>query len=414
MPFLLKQSRLTVKTKKQAVEVGDIFRHYGAAYREKYPLTPQQARVLSALSACRTAQLGGYVEECSECGARQICYCSCRDRHCPKCEKFRRAQWIENQKVVLLPIPYFHLTFTTDHAINPLIPANQQVIYEALFWAVSQTLQQFGQKYLGGTLGITAVLHTWGQQMDPHVHLHCIVSGGALSADKQHWHKSGRHYLVDVIKLSAAYRDRFCRRLKRLAKAGKLKLVGACAGLDVAAMVEQMGAKKWEVFAKPFDDPQKVYEYLSRYVHQVAISNHRIVKLEKGQVSFEYHDNKDGGKLKVLTLPAVEFIRRFVWHVLPEGFTRIRHYGLHHSSARKAKLPQARQHLGLEPAVPQAHKLELKAWLKEILGADELDRCPSCGQVNTMFRRTEFRHLSWWQVLVMTLLGLSLVGTVQR
>ncbi len=410
----LQQSRLSIKTKKQAVEVGDIFRQYGAAYREQYPVTPQQARVLAALSACRTAKLGGYVEECNECGALQICYCSCRDRHCPKCEKFRRAQWIENQKVVLLPIPYFHITFTTDHAINPLIPANQAVIYDALFWAVSKTLQSFAQKGLGGELGFTAVLHTWGQKMDPHVHVHCIVTGGALRADKQGWHKSGRHFLFDVVALSAAYRDRFCRKLKRLAKAGQLKLVGAGEGLDVAEMVEQMLAKKWEVFAKPFDDPEKVYEYLSRYVHQVAVSNHRLLKLDKDQVSFAYHDNKDGGQKKILTLPAVEFIRRFVWHVLPEGFTRIRHYGLHHSSARKAKLPQARQLLGLEPAVPPAYKLELKAWLKQILGTEELDRCPNCGQVNTMFRRAEFSHLSWWQVLVMTLLGLSLVGTVQR
>jgi hypothetical protein len=316
--------------------------------------------------------------------------------------------------VVLLPIPYFHITFTTDHAINPLIPANQQVIYDALFWAVSETLKRFGQKYLGGELGITVVLHTWGQQMDPHVHGHCIVSGGALSADKQRWQRSGRTFLFDVLELSAAYRDRFCRKLKRLAKAGQLKLVGACENLNVAELVEQMLAKKWEVFAKPFDDPAAVYEYLSRYVHQVALSNHRLLKLDKDQVSFEYRDNKDGGQKKVLTLPAVEFIRRFLWHVLPEGFTRIRHYGLHHSSARKSKLPQARQHLGLEPAVPPAHKLELKEWLKGILGTDELDRCAHCGQVNTMFRRAEFSHLSWWQVLVMTLLGLSLIGTVQR
>jgi hypothetical protein len=176
--FFIETEPVECQNQKQAVEVGDIFRQYGTAYREKYPVTPQQARVLSALSACRTAKLGGYVEECNVCGAVQICYCSCRDRHCPKCEKFRRAQWIENQKVVLLPIPYFHITFTTDHALNPLIPANQAVIYDALFWAVSKTLQDFAKKGLGGELGFTAVLHTWGQKMDPHVHLHCIVTGG--------------------------------------------------------------------------------------------------------------------------------------------------------------------------------------------------------------------------------------------
>jgi hypothetical protein len=408
------RTKVTVRTTKQEFEVADVIRQFEAAYRQRYPVTPQQARVLAALKACRTAELGGHVYECSECGALEFVYHSCRDRHCPKCGKFKKAEWIERQKVVLLPIPYFHITFTTDHAINPLVVANQKVIYDALFWAVSETLKRFAKKYLGGTLGITAVLHTWGQQLDPHVHLHCIVTGGALSEDGQQFRRSGGEYLFDVVALSAEYRDRFCRKLKRLAKAGKLKLVGAAAEIDVAQLTEQMLAKKWEVFAKPFDNPELVYEYLSRYVHQVAISNYRIVKIEGGQVYFEYHDNKEGGKQKVLKLAGVEFLRRFLWHVLPEEFRHIRHYGLHHSSARKEKLPQARELLGLERAVPAAKELDLKAWLKEILGEDAVDRCPHCGAVDTMFKRSEFEQLNWLQLLLFALLGLSVYGTVKR
>jgi len=316
--------------------------------------------------------------------------------------------------VVLLPIPYFHVTFTTDHAINALVPANQKVIYDALFWAVSETLKWFGKKYLGGTLGITAVLHTWGQQLDPHVHIHCIVTGGALSEDGRQFRRSGGAYLFDVVELSARFRDRLCRKLQRLGRTGKLKLVGAVAELDVVKLAAEMMAKKWEVFAKPFADPQLVYEYLSRYVHQVAISNYRIVKIAGGQVHFEYHDNKDGGKKKVRPLDGVEFLRRFLRHVLPENFVHIRHYGLHQSNGRKEKLPQARELLGLERAVPAVKELELKEWLKEILGEEAVDRCPHCGAVGTMFKRSEFEQLNWLQLVLFTLLGLNVYGTVKR
>ena len=409
-----RQSYISVRTSKQEFEVADVIRQFEGAYRQQYPVTPQQARVLAALKACRTAELGGHIYECNQCGALEFAYRSCRDRHCPKCGKFKKAEWIERQKVVLLPIPYFHVTFTTDHALNPLVPANQKVIYDALFWAVSETLKRFAKKYWGGTLGITAALHTWGQQMDPHVHLHCIVTGGALSDDGQLFRRSGGAYLFDVVELSARFRDRFCRKLKRLAKAGKLKLVGAAAEIDVEQLVAGMLAKKWEVFAKPFDNPELVYEYLSRYVHQVAISNYRLVKIEGGQVHFEYHDNKDGGKQKVRSLAGVEFLRRFLWHVLPENFVHIRHYGLHQSNGRKEKLPQARELLGLERAVPAAKELDLKEWLTEILGEEAVDRCPHCGAVGTMFKRSEFEQLNWLQLLLFALLGLSVYGTVKR
>ncbi len=243
-----------VKTKKPTYEVADVLREFGDAYEQKYGLTQKQAQVIKHLTECRTVALGVLVDECNECGALTFSYSSCGDRHCPKCSKFKKAQWVEKQKEHLLPIPYFHITFTTDHAINPLIVANRKVIYNALFWSVKRTLELFARDELGGDLGFTLALfickkqHTWGQQMDAHVHIHCIATGGALSFDGKYWHKSGRRYLFDVIKLSAAYRDRFCQKLKRLYKAGKLKLVGQCQELDVEKLADEMMGKAWEVF----------------------------------------------------------------------------------------------------------------------------------------------------------------------
>jgi hypothetical protein len=409
-------SYLSVRSGRTEYEVAEVLRLWEADYRAQYPVTWEQARVLGALKACRTAKLGGTVYQCSECGAVQIAYCSCRDRHCPKCGKFKKAEWLARQKVLRLPIPYFHVTFTTDHAINQLVVANRQVIYDALFWAVGETLREFGQQYLGGELGFTAVLHTWGQRMDPHVHLHCIVTGGALSQDGQRWQASQPDFLFPAEEFSAAYRDRFCRKLKRLYRAGKLKLVGPCTHLDVLAMVAEIQAKAWEVHLKPFAGPEPVVEYLSRYVHQVAISNYRIVDIDRAQgtVSFTYHDNQAKGEKKVLTLSGVEFIRRFLWHVLPQGYVRIRHFGLHNSYARAERLPQARALLGLEPDLPEVEPLSLRAWLIEVVGVEEIDRCPHCGGEATLFKRGEFEGVNWLNLFLMGLIKLRLAGRARR
>jgi len=397
----------TISPPKQAYEVADVFRLFIDEYREKYKTTYRQEEVIRAILACRTPEMGGVVNQCETCGAVQFVFRSCGDSHCPKCGKFRKAEWVARQEKLELPIPYFHVTFTTDHAINALIPANQQVILEALFWAVSKTLKEFGEKYLGGQLGITAVLHTWGQTVIPHVHIHCIVTGGALSKDGKRFRKSLRKYLFDAEELSARYRDRFCRKIKRLYRRGELKLVGKAAGLDVEQMVEEMLAKKWEVFIKAFDQVEKLYEYLSRYVHQVAISNHRILKIDRRQktVTFRYKDNKDGGKEKVMSLAAKDFIWRFLWHVLPTGFWRIRHYGLHHGSCRK-KLSKARELLGLAAEIPEAEELSLRAWLKELFGQDILNQCPQCGQ-QTMVRQGQYDDFNFLQLLLISLASLA-------
>ncbi|MBI4768913.1 MAG: transposase, partial [Chloroflexi bacterium] len=249
---------------------------------------------------------------------------------------------MEQQKALVLPVPYFHVVFTTDHAINPWVGANRAVIYNLLFATAAAVLQGFARREWGAWLGITAVLHTWSQILLRHVHVHMVVTGGGLSFDGRRWVRCAPGYLFDIVAVSAAFRDAFCEGLVRLAEEGKLVGVELAereaVATSVKATVAEMQAKKWEVFAKPFEKPEAVIEYRSRYVHAVAISNHRITNIAQGQVSFTYHDNADGGKQKEMTLPGVEFIRRFLLHVLPERFVRVRYYGLHHSAARKSKL----------------------------------------------------------------------------
>ena len=385
----------------EGVDVADVFREFLPAYRARYGLSREQLRVVKDILACRTSVLGGCVYQCAECGAVQVMYCPCGNRHCPKCGKFKRAQWVEGQRVLLLPIPYFPLTFTTDHGLNVLFAHNRQVLYDALLWAVQTTLKEMAGECLGGQFGFTCVLHTWGQKLDPHVHVHCIVTGGVLSFDRQRWVKSARRFLFDVLETSRRYRQRLCCKIKRLWQAGKLM---GCEGVDVPQLLAELLSKRWEVFAKPFDDPEHVYLYLSRYVHAVAISNSRILKIAGGKVYFEYHDNKDGGKQKVLALEGVEFMRRFLWHVLPKGFRRIRHYGLHHPSARE-KLMRARELLGQPREIPAKRELGLKEWLREI-GVEGVDVCPNCGSVGSLFVRGEYEQFNWLAVILVEVLGL--------
>ena len=399
---MIETAYVSVRQTQTDFEVADVLRLYGEQYRQQYLVTPEQARVMGALTACRTAQLGGHVNVCQDCGAVQIAYNACRDRHCPKCGKFKKAQWLENQKVMLLPIPYFHVVFTTDHAINQLVPANQRAIYDLLFQTATASLKEMAQTQLGGKMGITAVLHTWSQRLNPHLHLHCIVTGGALAAGGERWLACRPGYLVDVVALSALFRTKFCRGLRRLTKQGQLHLPTE---FDLPSLVAAIEQKNWQVFAKEFAQPEAVYEYLSRYVNQVAISNYRITNISQGQVSFSYYDNLDKGQQKELTLPALEFIKRFLWHVLPTGFVRIRYYGLHHSSARAEILPRCRWLLGLTQKLPEPEPLILALWLETVIGV-EVHRCPFCGQLGTMTRWAEVEQTPWLWLILKVVIGL--------
>jgi hypothetical protein len=280
-------------------------------------------------------------------------------------------------------------------------------------------LQEQADQELGCQLGFTAVLHTlrqalgrlWGQKLDEHVHLHCVVTGGGLALDGSRWVRGpSERYLLDVVELAAVYRDSLLAGIERKWRRGEWQLSGAAAELDLAAVLAELRAKNWAVFAKPFSEPEAVYEYLSRYVHQVAISNYRLVSLEDGRVSFRYYANRERtevgqpGPEKVLTLPAVEFIRRFLGHILPRQFRRIRYYGLHHSSARQEKLPRCRKLLGLSPALPEVEEVSLLDWLKALWG-EEVDRCPRCGAKGSLFERAEFEQLGWLAMVVLSLFG---------
>ncbi|NJN98928.1 MAG: IS91 family transposase [Anaerolineales bacterium] len=392
--------------------VADVFREHWDEYRRKHRVSPQQAKVVGAMMSCRTPALGGRIDQCNECGALVFRYNSCRDRHCNQCQKYERAKWVEQQKVMQLPIPYFHIVFTTDHALNALFRDNKRAMYDLLFQTASEVLQAKARQELGCELGLTAVLHTWGQQMEDHIHLHCISTGGGLSLDGNKWVKpKSNHYLLNVVELSAAYRDRLLCGIERLVQRQEIVLADEAAEAALAGLLAELRAKKWEVFIKPFAGPEAVTEYLSRYVHQVAISNYRLESIEKGLVRFRYFDNRERaevggkGKEKILTVTGEEFIRRFLLHILPAGFVRIRYYGLHHSSARKEKLPRCRRLLGLPAALPVIPQLSLLAWLEQVLGEEAVDLCPYCGAKGSLYKRAEFERLPWLVALILSLIS---------
>jgi Putative transposase/Transposase zinc-binding domain len=281
--------------KRPALEVADVFRRYGPSYRARHVLRRQQRRAMHAIEACRTAALGGHIEECDRCGHRRPVYNSCRNRHCPKCQALAKAQWLAQRQAELLPVGYFHAVFTLPHELNPLLAANQALLYALLFRSVAATLQGFAADPhcgLGGQLGFTAVLHTWDQKLLYHVHLHCVIAGGALAFDGNRWIPAGRKYLFSVRALSRVFREKYLTGVQRAWAAGKLLLPERLTSLtDAAAFTEflrPVAAKDWVVYTqRPWAGPEQVLDYLSRYTHRVAISNHRLRQMEDGRVTFD-------------------------------------------------------------------------------------------------------------------------------
>lgn len=372
-----------VGTAKPSIEVADVFHQFGANYRRHNRLSHQQRIVMRAIEQCRTAVLGGHVDECDQCGALRISYNSCRNRHCPKCGSLSKARWLQARCAELLPIDYFHVVFTTDHAVNPIALYNPRQVYDLLFHSAAETLKQFAAKCLGGELGFVAVLHTWGQDLGQHIHLHCIVSGGALAWNESRWISCRPGFLFPVPALSKVFRDRFCQGLKHMYLCGELLFPGASAQFEshenCLRLVSQMQSKDWEVNAKePFAGAEQVFDYLGRYVHRVAISNHRLLSIEDGRVYFHYRDYRNSNRTKRMSLKGEEFIRRFLLHVLPKGFVRIRYYGLLHQRQRKSKLMRCRELLGVCPESPPADNEPYDLLLERLTGID-IHRCPICG-----------------------------------
>jgi len=358
-------------------EVADIFRTYGQEYRANHPLTPEQHKVMARIEVCRTKVLGGHVDVCPDCGHQTApSYNSCRDRHCPKCQALDQARWIEARKERLLPVPYFHVVFTLPSELSSLALRNRRLIYGLLFTTASRTLLDLGRDpdRLDALLGITAVLHTWTRDLRFHPHLHCVVTGGGLALDGQRWSDSGGKFLFPVKVISALFRGKFIDALGRLHRRGVLDL-GADDHLrpDFSKLRETLFSKKWVVYAKrPFAGPEQVFAYLGRYTHRVAISNYRIQEVTDEAVTFATRGSKSA------TMHPNEFIRRFLLHVLPKGFAKIRHYGLLASSNVNTKLPIARRLLQPDDTPRREVSPDWQHLLEELTGID-VTRCPECG-----------------------------------
>lgn len=364
------------------LELQDIFSRFAPAFLDAHPVHSEGIKAAKAIVNCRTAALGGHVDQCDSCDGVKVSYNSCRNRHCPKCGNLKKEQWILDRTSELLPVPYFHTVFTVPHTLNPLFLANPSELYKILFKAASQTLSKLAldKKFLGAQIGVTMVLHTWGQNLSFHPHVHCIVPGGGLSPSGCTFLRSRKTFFIPVRILSKVFRGKFLHLLKRAFKEKKLKFTGeATAFAEPAAflaLLDSLYEPDWVVYCKkPFKSSHHVVKYLSRYTHKTAIYNNRLSAMNEDSVTFSYRDYKDQSKVKPLTLSAEEFIRRFLLHVLPSGFQKIRYYGFLSNCNRKSKL---RQCMYLTRTPP---KLKVKLTAKELIfkltGVD-ISRC-SCG-----------------------------------
>lgn len=375
------------------IEVADIFRQHGPAYREAHRLGRNDWRAMHAIETCRTAALGGHKDQCDRCGHLEISYNSCRNRHCPKCQTLRKERWIEARGEDLLPIQYFHVVFTLPAELNRLVSMNRKVMYDLLFQAVSGTLMELANdpKHLGARIGAIGILHTWGQNLMAHPHLHCIVTGGGLSADGGRWVSCRKGFFIPVRVMSALFRGKFLGLLKKCFLPDVLAFPGSIRHLkqpgDFETFRRQLYQKRWVVYCKPpFDGPKGVLQYLGRYTHRIAISNNRALDNRDGNVSFLWRDYADGNRKKTMTLQADEFIRRFLLHILPERFVRIRHFGLLANRRRKDNIARCSEYLGTGKTVTKS-KIKPETWPEQLLRLCGIDvtTCPVC-QKGRMFR----------------------------
>jgi hypothetical protein len=368
-----------ITPKNQRLEVAHILHKHMGDYQNQYRLWPEHKKIVSDLLNCRTARLGGHIDRCDNCGTVRIIYHSCRNRHCPKCQHMPRERWLEKRKDEILPVNYFHVVFTLPHELNTVILNNKKVMLNCLFAAASKTLLNFGENELDGTPGFLAILHTWDQKLHAHIHLHCLVAGGAVSKDKKRWLPVKNDYLFNQEALSRVFRGKFMQRLGHVRKTGALKFTGGAYG----NFKNMLYAKNWVVSVRdPVKRPEHVLEYLARYTHRVAIANSRIKKLENAMVSFTANNRKKQST-ETITITAVEFIRRFLLHSLPSGFVRIRHYGFLANRNRTENLNTIRLLMGLSaPAEKQMASLE--EMMLQLTGTD-ITACPCCSKGKMQF-----------------------------
>ena len=368
-------------------EVADIFRMFAEEYRSKNKLSAGQFRAMRHIEMCRTAELGGHIEVCDKCGFQRNAYNSCRDRHCPKCQTLVKEKWLNDRKAELLPCSYFHNVFTLPHELNPLILINMNVMLTMLFAATKETLQVFAgdpQWRLNGQLGFISVLHTWNQKLMDHFHLHCIIPAGALSFDKKKWIPAREKYLFSVESLAKEFRKRYLNKLEKAYNQEKLCFYGRASAFagkqQFSNLIKVLRGKQWITYSKaPFGGPEQVLDYLGRYTHKVGITNNRILSCENGNVTFSYRDRSDGNTEKETTVNASEFIRRFLLHILPKGFMKIRYFGFLGSANKKNSIPLLRQLIS--PNVEIAKKLteNIQEMMLRLTGID-ISVCPICGK----------------------------------
>jgi len=378
----------------RGLEVADVIRAYGNHYQQTHKLPLRQSRALQDIASCRTAVLGGHVDRCDACGHERISYNSCRNRHCPKCGSLAKEQWLRARQKELLPVPYFHIVFTLPDDLNALVLVNQRVMYTLLFQAAAETLLQLGRerKHLGAELGVVAVLHTWGQNLMDHPHVHCIVPGGGLSQDGTRWIASLENFFIPVRVLSRVFRGKFLEQVKKAYCTRRIQCRGKASPLEAREtfqkLLDRLYGKDWIVYAKqPFGGPEQVLAYLGRYTHRVALSNHRLVEMTDGKVSFRWRDYRDENKEKIMTLEADEFLRRFLLHILPNGLCKIRYYGFLCNRKRTDHLDKCRTLLNAPKPEVEQEEVTWQKVLLELTGIDVL-KCPSCHKGKMLNERT--------------------------
>ena len=390
-------TRSDTRSNRPAIEMADILRRHGDAYRRVHAghLGRVERRVMSAIVACRTEALGGHMEACDDCGTTRVAYNSCRNRHCPKCQGRARAAWLAARQADLLPVPYFHVVFTLPAPIAAIAFQNKAVVYAILFKAAAEAMTTLAAnpRRLGGAIGGVAVLHTWGQALMHHPHVHCVVPGGGLSPDGARWIACRPNFFLAVKPLSRLFRTLFLKRLSAAFNSGALRFFGDLGALaEPAAFAAHLNAMRrinWVVYAKrPFGGPAQVLAYLGRYTHRVAIANSRLVALDDDQVAFSWKDYRQNSATKIMKLKPDEFIRRFLLHTLPDGFHRIRHFGFMANGHRAAKLALCRELLSRERTAPNDG--EPSPVDSDALTSAKVPACPDCGGVMRIIER--FRH----------------------
>jgi hypothetical protein len=371
---------------REGLEVADVFRRFGPAFRDQNgaSLSTARWRAMRAIENCRTAVLGGHVERCGDCGHQRVAYNSCRNRNCPKCQGLARAQWLEDRQAELLDVPYFHVVFTVPQEIEVIAFQNQTVVYDILFRAASETLRTIAAdpKHLGAEIGFLAVLHTWGQTLMHHPHVHCLVPAGGIAPAGKSWIACRPGFFLSVRVLSRMFRGLFLHYLEKAFAAGELRFFSAHRPLHEPTAFRRyltpVHRTEWVVYAKrPFAGPAQVLDYVGRYTHRVAISNNRLLSMDEGKVRFRWKDYRDGDRQKTMTLDGEEFMRRFLIHVLPDGFHRIRYFGFLGNCQRARKLARCRELLGMVPPAPADPAVDYRDRFEALTGRS-LRECPHC------------------------------------